>query len=997
MKNVTFYIGLILVSFTVSLNVVAQPGTTIEIKKPEKYEKRTLTSEKTGDKKFTFPKRVTQNAFTHYNYYFNANTIIKNIVEEAKGTFVDNYTKLLPFYNYSLDVTANSSDLDSVIYKCNAGILLHDLRSDWVDNMYLLMGQAYFYRKNFDSADQVFRYINYAFAPKEAGGYDIPVGSSNGTTSSTFTVATKESSSLSKKLFSTPPSRNDALLWQAKNYIETGYMGEAAGIMEILRNDPVFPARLKSDLNETLAYWYYKQGVYDSAASHLVKALDVADDKEGKARMEFLAGQLFQVTGNNEEAVKWYGKSASDTKNPVMEVYANLNSIKAYRDSSDKMLQDKLDNLFKMAHRDKYTDNKDIIYYAIAQVELERKDTTSAEQMLKKSIFYNTDENPDQRSQSFLLLADINYDRQKYVEAKNFYDSLSLSSITDENDKNRINLRQPGLTIIAENLAAIHVEDSLQTVAAMPKDKRDALIKKTVRLLRKQQGLKEDTEEININPAIQQQGSKDIFNTTAAGSDWYFNNLSLKSTGFNQFRQKWGDRPNTDNWRRMAAIKAEQASDNGDDPDDSDQNTVRASGVKGAPLPGKNVRPATNNVDEDGEITFDALLANLPLSEDQLKASNDKIADALFANGQAFQDKLEDYPSAIASYESLLKKYPGNNNQEQALFNLYYCYNKIGRTFSADSVRNALAKNFPDSKTTAKLINPKATQVKENDPATAKYKDIYNLFIEGKFEEAKDEKAKADSVYGNSYWTPQLLYIESIFYVSRKEDSTAIEKLTSLKDLNPQSPLAEKATTMIDVLQRRSEIEEYLTNLQITRNDKEDAAPVVDLTPVRPTIQKTVITRDSVVNKNVTQPAKTKVDTTSGASIVIKNFEFVATDSQYVAIVLNKVDPVYINEAKNAFNRYNQVTYYNQKLTMTPVKLDDQYNVVLIGPFADAVAAMAYVDKTKPITTSRILPWLAADKYSYSIISQSNLDVLKETKDVDGYKKLLEKVLPGKF
>ena len=151
------------------------------------------------------------------------------------------------------------------------------------------------------------------------------------------------------------------------------------------------------------------------------------------------------------------------------------------------------------------------------------------------------------------------------------------------------------------------------------------------------------------------------------------------------------------------------------------------------------------------------------------------------------------------------------------------------------------------------------------------------------------------------------------------------------------------------------------------------------------------------MNKNVTQPAKTKVDTTSGAATVIRNFEFVATDPQFVAILLNKVDPVYINEAKNAFNRYNLVTFYNQKLTMTPVKLDDQYNLVLIGPFADAVAAVAYVDKTKPITTSRILPWLAADKYSYSIISQSNLDVLKETKDVDGYKMLLEKVLPGKF
>ncbi len=993
MRNVTLYIVFLLVILSVSIKGFAQPGTTVDLKKPEKYENRTLTSEKSGDKKFTYPRRLLQNGFTHYNYYFNANNILKDIVEEAKKTFIDDYSKLLPFYNYSLDVTANSSDIDSVIYKCNAGILLHDLRSDWVDNMYLLMGEAYFYRKNFDSADQVFRYISYAFAPKEAGGYDIPVGSNAGNAGTTFTVATKENTSLPKKVFTTPPSRNDALLWQAKNYLALDQVGQAAGLLEILRNDPVFPARLKNDLNETLAYMYFKQRAYDSAASHLTKALDAAVSKQDKARMEFLAAQLYQETGNNDDAVKWYNKSAEHTTDPIMEVYANLNSIKAYRDSSGNMLQQKLDNLFKMARRDKYAGNRDIIYYAIAGVELERKDTASAEQMAKKSIFYQTEENPEQRSKSFLMLADINFDQQHYVQSKNYYDSIDVSAFNEDSVKNRISQRMVALSIIAENLTTIHNEDSLQTVALLPKDQRDAAIKKMVRYLRKKQGLKEESEEININPAVQQEVPKDIFNTNAKGADWYFNNQSLKGSGFNQFKTKWGNRPNTDNWRRQAAITAqvekEQDKQNSD-PDNADA-TIQEGGKK--PDPGAKL---TN---EDGEITFDALLENLPLTDEKLKASNDKISDALFLNAQAFQDKLEDYPSAIASYELLIKKYPDNSNMEQALFGLYYCYNKMGRAFSADSVRNALNKGFPEGKMTEKIIKPKAATAKEktNDPATIEYKNIYNLFIEGKFEEAKNAKIIADSLYGDSYWTPQLLYIESIFYVSRKEDSTAIESLTNLQSMYPESPLAAKATTMIDVLQRRSQIEDYLTKLQITRNDKEEDAQVVDLTPVKPTIQKVIITRDSVVNKSVTQIAKAKVDTTSSGPAVVKSFEFNAKEPQFVAIQLDKVDPVYISEAKNAFNRYNQINFYNQKITIAALKLDDRYNLVLIGPFADAALAVAYVDKTKPVTTSRIMPWLAEEKYRYAIISQSNLDILNQTKDVDGYKKLLEKVLPGKF
>ncbi len=996
MRQAITYIFLFIFFLHIGMAGHSQPGTSVDLKKPEKYENRTLGSEKTGQKKFSFSRRLFQNNFTHYNYYFNANNLLNKIVDEAKKSSQDDYTKLLPFYNYTLDVTSASGDLDSVIYKCNAGILLHDLRNDWVDNLYLILGKAYFFKKNFDSAEQVFRYINYAFAPKEEGGFDIPIGSNASKTNGVFSIATKEDNRFPKKLVSEPPSRNDALLWQARNYIETDRLGEAAGILEILRSDPVFPERLQSRLHESMAYWYYKQLVYDSAAFHLSKALDITENKLEKARREFLVAQLYQFANNSEQAIAWYNKCAEITTDPIMEIYANLNGIKASGGKEENILEEKLKNLLKMAHRDKYAGNRDIIYYAIAQVELEKNDTAAAQQMLKKSIEYNAEDNPAQRSRSFLLLADINYGQQQYVASKNFYDSVDISSITNDSDKLRINDRMAALNIIAGNLTVIHNEDSLQKVAAMPKDQRDAIVRKMVRTLRKQQGLNEESE-ININPAVQQ-APVDIFNAGGKSSDWYFNNLSLKSTGYNQFRARWGNRPNKDNWRRLAALNGQagnQPASNDDEEtnDSSDNDNIDDSAVV------NNAKPGLSPGEDGGEITFDGLYANLPLTEEQLKTSNNKIAEALFQNGVAFQNKLEDYQSAINAYEELVRKYPDFNNKEEALFNLYYCYNKIGRKSSADSARNALKQNFPEGSWMTKLSKPQTNAANEattNDPATLKYKEIYNLFIEGKFEEAKNEKAKADSVYGNSHWTPQLLYIESIYYVSKREDSSAIERLHNLETLYPETPLAEKATTLIDVLRRRKEIERYLTNLQIKRYEEEET-PVVDLTPVRPTVKKVEVKRDSVVSNPVTQVAKTKVDTTSGAAPVVKTFEFNAKDQQFVAILLDKVAPVYINEAKNAFTKYNQINFYNQKLNITPVKLDDQYNLVLIGPFSDADEAVKYVDKTKPATSSRILPWLTADKYSYAIISQSNLDVLQYTKDVEGYKKLLEKVLPGKF
>ena len=147
--------------------VVAQaPTWTIDLlgkeKKPEQFQDRKLGSEKMAEKKFTPWRHFVQNTFTHYNYYYNANNKIRIVIERAKVSQKDDYNKLLSFYPYSLENTVGQkTELDSVLLKTTAGILLHDLRNDWIDNLYLLMGKAFFLRKDFDSAAATFQFIHF--------------------------------------------------------------------------------------------------------------------------------------------------------------------------------------------------------------------------------------------------------------------------------------------------------------------------------------------------------------------------------------------------------------------------------------------------------------------------------------------------------------------------------------------------------------------------------------------------------------------------------------------------------------------------------------------------------------------------------------------------------------------------------------------------------------------------------------------------------------------
>src|SRR5690606_12335848 len=104
------------------------------------------------------------------------------------------------------------------------------------------------------------------------------------------------------------------------------------------------------------------------------------------------------------------------------------------------------------------------------------------------------------------------------------------------------------------------------------------------------------------------------------------------------------------------------------------------------------------------------------------------------------------------------------------------------------------------------------------DPATTKtYESIYNKFIEGRFEEAVKEKKEADSIHGKTYWTPQLLYIESVYYIRNRQDSAATGVLKEIVTQFPQSPMKEKAENIIRVLSYRDSLENYLTNLKVER------------------------------------------------------------------------------------------------------------------------------------------------------------------------------------
>jgi hypothetical protein len=125
-------------------------------------------------------------------------------------------------------------------------------------------------------------------------------------------------------------------------------------------------------------------------------------------------------------------------------------------------------------------------------------------------------------------------------------------------------------------------------------------------------------------------------------------------------------------------------------------------------------------------------------------------------------------------------------------------------------------------------------------------------------------------------------------------------------------------------------------------------------------------------------------------------YYFDSTTKHHAAIVLDKVDPLFVTEVRNAYTRFNRERYH-QTFPMNVVDLDADRKILLIGDFASAQEALNYMTSARQAAASEVMPWLKAEKYSFSIIDDENLPLLLEKKDLEQYRKFLVQNLPGKF
>lgn len=464
-------------------------------------------------KKNTYINRTFHNITAKYNGYFNANEIVNEAVYQLKQNHQDNYQEILPLFIYGDESQAQGMypQMDEAIKKCSEVIDRHSMEINdveyckWIDDNYLLIGKANFYKKNFTRAAELFNYVS--------------------------------------KEYEKETIRFNALLWLARTKGEQKKYVEGITKIKTAKNDREFPEELTLEADLILADLYLKQKDYSKAVVALESATATVKNKKTKTRITFILAQIYQKRNDAEKAIRAYNKVLSLRPDYEMEFYANINQALAFNNRlNPEAIKSKLKRMLK---DDKYKEFYDQIYYALADIALKERNKDEGIALLKKSAEASIN-NPNQKASAFLRLADIYFEDRAYEPAQQYYDSTSSLVNNSHEAYEKIITRKESLTQLVDNINTIEHQDSLQRIAQMDEDERNLFIEEL--LVAEQEAAEEEARAKEL--ALQRLQNQPPVANGIQNGDWYFYNPSAMNFGKNEFIKRWGGRSLDDDWRR---------------------------------------------------------------------------------------------------------------------------------------------------------------------------------------------------------------------------------------------------------------------------------------------------------------------------------------------------------------------------------------------------------------------------------------------------------------
>ncbi len=906
--------------------------------------------------------RSMQNLTARYNILFNANDMLRQKQVKYADLYPDNYSKILDVYP---DTAGKSStpdkDLEAVIVRGNKIISEKD-QSHYIGDAYLILGKANFLEGKYFNATEFFSYVVRTF-PKE------------------------------KNL------TQDALVWKARSLMHTNELNLADSVLDtaMIR---IFPKQENiADVYATrLQYDIYTEK-YTDAEQMAKQAVHYTHDTGHRLRWTFILAQIQELNHKLPEAYKNYSSVENSNAQFEMSFNAGLNRIRVQQ-SEGGLAISRIDLLKKLLKDDKNADFIDQIYYQIAEIYYEQKNITEAIKNYNFSIRKST-RNMNQRGLSYLRLAEINFNvKADYSKAKKYYDSTLNSLSPGFPGYQAILKKANNLQLLADRLQIISREDTLQMLAKLDEKARAAKIKQLAAIaIAQQQQQQQASAATAYGGGIPANNNQPSRNAGAGGnSNFYFNNPGAISQGYTDFKRVWGNRPLTDNWR--ISVKAGSAS--------GTQPSAPAGQGPGGVASGNQAQNSAAN-SASLKIQQD-LQQNIPLTPAQLAQSNNRIYNAYLDIGNFYRDIVDDKKEAIATYELLLSRFPNNVNKAVLYYNLYRLYSDTDPAKS-EIDKNIILKDYPESDFAKIILDPDYTRKlnDKNAEFTLFYTRLFDLIAKRKYPEAVIKADELIRLYPASTFLAQVYYLRALalghgqtLEPFKLELDTIIQKFPNDRLIAPlikqhltyiadnRTELAARPVILVDGdstevpfmlrQQKFNDTPYYPNNVVYAKPQNAIAKTTSPVKPANvppaPVPAKTdssklggPLKKDSLAKGTPAKPDAPSIFSLKDST----NYYFV------VNVSTNRVN---LAPSRFGIGQFNRANFQNSPIKHQ-LKNVGANQLIYVGRFGSLIAAKAYARAIAPLLPE--IMNVTADKYTFFIITQQNLDKLADKTTLDSY------------
>ena len=740
--------------------------------------------------------------------------------------------------------------------------------------------------------------------------------------------ADKNPNSPDKYILKHRPAFQEGQLWYARTLVERGKFDLANRIFNKIEQNPKTFKYIRKELAPAMAHSAIEQKKYGVAITHLETAIELAGNRQDKARYAFIVAQLQKKQKDNAAAYASFQRVVKFRPEYEMLFNAKLQMAQnawATGQSTPDQINSKLN---KMLSDGKNADYKDQIYFALGQIALQGGDRKSATENFQLAAKFSSG-NKNQQAEIYYQLASLFLNMEDYVDAKLYYDSTLTMMSNDDPRYNDVVKFALNLADIATNIQQIEMQDSLLAITEMTPEEQKALATK-IKQEEEKQRLKDAIAAAqggsNTKPKKNKRGptpfnraTPGIKNSTNAVPVFFAYDDKAKRRGQRAFSKKWGQRPNVDNWRLSSKLENINVDEDADPTD---------------------VAIATKDLTDD---QIKQILGDVPSNPVEIAQANNVIEKSLFNLGKLYRDNLENNKKAVETLEELLKRFPQTKDKAEAWFYLYLAHKDLGNNAEAQVYYNKILKEAPESLFATVLKNPNyyKDNLAEEQKVDRYYEQAYAKFTSGNYKAAYEQSENADTQFGTD--NP----LRAKFALLKAMSSGSVEGkeayIKALKEVIAQYPNTDEQRRAKEILRLLGDASAF--------SKIDDGA-----------------------------------DNESGTKSLFKYDE---EDLHYVIVVLEgKAD---LGKAKSDVGNYHRKYFKNESMRVSNIYLgqtqEDRVPIIVVRRFKGAAKAMAYYNGIKKNEKD----FLGINfKYKVYPITQNNYRQVLKERSLDGYSAFFE-------